>query len=183
MKEKQLVAVVSKSLGLLCILYAFQDAKQIVIYAATVTFYGEHVKDTYFYIGQVTIGLALDFVAAWIFIYKADTISSKLTKTSNENLGVSLGKAEFIELVIVAIGVVAIVNAIPEILRKLVHYLYFNEYGRQDKDLYWKDSNRKVEIVISIVKLAIGLIVVTNGRLIAKRLTKISNRDDSAERK
>ena len=180
MDQKALINVVTKSFGLYLILLAFLAAKQLLTYTGWAQFYGDHQADTYFYLGQIIFDLVFDLILAWLFISKSDFISSKLANKSNERVELNATKSDLIELVIIAVGTLTIVNAIPEILNKLTQYIYFNEYGRQDKDLYWKDSNRKTDIVFSGFKFAIGLVAITNGRLIAKRLTRIGDKDERA---
>ena len=62
-------------------------------------------------------------------------------------------------------------------MHKLVSYIYFNDYDKNEKKFYWTNSN-KASIFYSIFKLAVGLILISNGRNIARRLRRIGDKDD-----
>lgn len=105
---------------------------------------------------------------------KAELISLKLAGKRNDQLVVPLGKPDFIELVVLAIGTLAVVGAIPELMHKVSQYLYFNTYGRADNQ-FWDDKGNHAAVVYSMLKLAVGLVTVANARVLARRL---SGRDE-----
>ena len=179
MDQRQIIKVVSKSLGLLCLVYAFLSVKQLIIYGVSIDFNDNRYTQSLSYFGQLSIGFTFDIVVAVVLIYKADLISRILTRDSNERVNLGVSKFDLIQLVIVFIGGLAIVDAIPEILSRIAQYLYFNQYGRDEMGLFWTDSENKTEIVYSVVKLAIGLIFIANGGLVAKWVTRVDRREDS----
>ena len=156
MEQKQIIKIVSKSIGLLCLVYAFLDIKQILIYGIYIDFTERPDGQSLSYVGQITLGFALDIALASILIYKSELISTILSKGNNERLELGVSKYDLIQLVIIFIGVMAIVDAIPEILKSIAQYLYFNEFGREEMGRYWEASNRKPEVIYLILKLLTG---------------------------
>jgi hypothetical protein len=183
MNQRELLRLICKSFGLYFILESALNAKQIIYYATGITFLGKNNISLYYYLGQNIFDLVVYGLGAWILINKSEFISNKLANASSDQLQLMTTKADLIEIVIIGIGVLFIINAIPEILNKLTHYLYFNEYGRANKNLFWDEKDRKTEIIYSTFKFAVGLLTITNGRLVARRLTKIGDKDEELEKK
>jgi hypothetical protein len=112
-----------------------------------------------------------------ILIFKADWVTNKITPKATEKLDINLDKADWIELTLIVISGLTILYAIPETLQKLVSYIYFNPYDKNEKQFYWTNTN-KASIFYSIFKLAIGLLLISNARNVARRLTRIGDKDD-----
>lgn len=130
---------------------------------------------------RIILEILFYVVGAWFLVSKSDLIADKLTRKSNDQLQLSATKADLAELLIIAIGMLVIVSSIPEILSTVSRYLYFNEYGQEDRSLYWESKNRKAELLYSVFKLAVGLLATTNARMIARRLMRIGDKDVGSE--
>lgn len=179
MNQKQLIEVVSKSFGLYFIIEVFLNIKQLVFYGFGFAAYGDDNFSLYFYLGQNISDTIIYSIGAWLFIVKSEFVSNKVANIKPDEIQLTVSKSDLIEIVIIAIGVLSIVSSIPEILNKLTAYLYFNEFGRADKNLYWNENSRKADILFSVFKLAIGFVTILNGRLIAKKITCIGDKDET----
>lgn len=178
MEEKQIIKIVCKSFGLWCLVYAFLDAKQLIFLGMSIEFGSDEFRQSLLYFGQLTISFAVDIAIAAVLIYRSDSIANVLIKDAQEKIHLGVGKGDMIQLVVIAIGGIAIVSAIPEILSNVAQYLYFNQYGRDEMGLHWTSSNNKTDLVYSIVKLAVGLIAISNGGLLARWIARIDRAAD-----
>ena len=114
---------------------------------------------------------------ALILLFKTDWVAEKLQPVESEPLNVQADKTDWIELAIIVISALAVLHALPEILFKLVHYTYFNDYEPNERPYFWTNAN-KAEI-FSIFKFVTGLFVLLNARNFARRLKGIADREDA----
>jgi hypothetical protein len=112
-----------------------------------------------------------------MLIVKADWVTDKLKIQKTGDLKLNLEKADWIELVIVAVGSLTIIYSIPEFMHKIVNYVYFNDYEKADRHLFWTGKN-KADVFYSLFKFAVGLFFLLNARNFSKRLTRIGDRDE-----
>ena len=179
MNNKQIISTSAKIFGLYFIIEAIVGLKEGLVYVLTLNFMGnDDNADAWFYVIQNILDTIFYLVGAWIMISKSDKISSKLITTETEPIKISLTKFDSIELIVIAIGLIAVVSGLPEILGKVTQFMYFNNYEPENNYLFWNEKNRKAEIFFSVFKVTIGLLTLLNGRLIAIRLTKIGDKDE-----
>jgi|GEM_PF-2855730 hypothetical protein len=179
MNNKEIISIASKTFGLYFIIKAVIGLKEGLVYGLTLNFLGsDDNADAWFYVAQNIFDTLFYLVGAWYMIAKADLIASKLTKRESETLNISLTKFDTIELIVIAVGLITIVSGLPEILGKVTQFIYFNNYEPEDNYLFWNEKNKKAEIFFAVFKVAIGLLTILNGRLIAIRLTKIGDKDE-----
>lgn len=162
-----------------CKAFGLYFAVQAVVIIKDVTFYGiGNALDNYPLRYFDLIGPILNFIfngiAAWILIGKSDFVVSKIIKESEDNFDVKVNKSDLMELVIIGISLLIIIGSIPEILFKLTTYIPLD---RLEKNEFWTPRNQG-DILYSIFKLIVGLLTITNSRLISSRLTKIGDRSD-----
>jgi hypothetical protein len=169
MTAKQLIEIVSKSFGLYFIVQLFLDGKQIISYLILISV-GENTG--FGFVGIYLWSFFAYAVAAWFMIVKSGRVANLLYKKDDEALLFKISNTDLIAAVIVAIGLLTIVNAVPEILNKVSHYVYFNEFDREEKGRFWTLNNRKADILYSVFKLAVGLVTLTNAKILSKYLTK-----------
>lgn len=115
---------------------------------------------------------------ALILLFKTDWIAEKLQLEGSESLSINAEKTDLIELAIIVISALAMLHAFPEILFKLVHYTYFNDYEPHERTYFWTNTN-KAQIFFSIFKFATALFFLLNARNFARKLKGISDREDS----
>jgi hypothetical protein len=132
-----------------------------------------------FFVG-LSYNAIFNLVFGTILIFKADWVADKINSKTSEKLNINLGKTDWIELTILVISGLTILYSIPEILHKLVSYIYFNDNDKNEKQFYWTNTN-KAAIFYSIFKLAIGLLLISNARNIAKRLKRVGDKEDKIE--
>ncbi len=77
----------------------------------------------------LTAELLTNVAVCWVFFTKSDWIAEKLEVGSDE-IRVSIGKQELLEIVIIAGGLVLVVSAASRIFESLVGYVYLS--SRQD---------------------------------------------------
>lgn len=179
MNQKDILQLVSKSFGLYFILQAILYLHQIIGYIAT-TGFADADRSTYWTFGQILWTVIIYALFSCILIIKSGFVANALSRGS-DNVKIAVSKSDLIEVVIIAIGIFMVANSIPEILNHVSQYLYFNEYEEENASLYWTRNGKKAEILFSIFNVAVGLVTMTNGRMIAKRLTRIGDRDDAIE--
>jgi hypothetical protein len=119
-----------------------------------------------------------NIVAGLFLIYKADWITGQLKAPTNGYIRITLEKTEIIEVVLIAISILAILHSIPEMLYRLVSYAYFNQYEPHERTRFWSDGNTS-DMLFSIFKFVAGLFLLLNARHLARRLTRVGNREDA----
>ena len=126
----------------------------------------------------VAFNLIFHIVVGVILIYKAEAISHKLRPANGGDINIPLGKTDITEIVIIAIGCIAILSAVPLMLQKLVSYAYFNDYDPHERKFFW-DSNHTAAMIFSVFEFVAGLFLLSNARHFAKRLQRTSEREDA----
>src|SRR5882672_366094 len=127
MNQKQLIEITCKCFGLYFIVEIFLNLKQLFFYGVASVNWGSDNFTLYFNLGQNLIDSIIYGIGAWILISKCESISSRLSNDKQGEIHLTASKADIIEIAIIAIGMLTIISAIPEILNKLTTYLYFNE--------------------------------------------------------
>ena len=117
---------------------------------------------------------------ALILLFKTTWVAEKLQLVESEPLNIPADKTDWIELAIIVISALALLHAFPEILFKLVHYTYFNDYEPHERPYFWTNAN-KAEIFFSIFKFVTGLFFLLNARNFARKLKRIGDREDARE--
>jgi hypothetical protein len=125
--------------------------------------------------------LVFNTVAGLLMVFKADWISDKLRTPANGYINSALEKTDIIELVLIAIGVIAILYSVPEMLYKLVTYAYFNDYDENEERLFWTDGNNLSNMLFSAFKFVAGLFLLLNARNFARRLRRAGEREDQRQ--
>jgi hypothetical protein len=182
MKQTDLINIFCKTFGLYFIIQAVVNIKDIFFYETVFQFYEDDNSTLYFMVGQCAFNFIFNLLAAWILICKSKWITSKIIKNPNETIEFTIQKTDLIELILIAISGLLIIHSFPEILNKMTNYIYLNPYDRIEKDAFWT-SKQKADIAYSIFKFATGILILTNTRQLAKRLTKIGDKDDNIEQK
>jgi hypothetical protein len=147
MNSKEIIGIVSKAFGLYFLIQAIIRIKDTILYAITILYAKEITDDEYFVLFNLTL-VILEFlfftIGAWVLISKSDYISNILTKGSTDSIQLSVSKFDLIELIVIAVGLIVLVNAIPELLNKISHFLFFNEYeDKSDRHLFWSEKKQK----------------------------------------
>jgi hypothetical protein len=180
MRQYDIIKVFCKALGLYFATQAFVNAKDITYYLVVTEFYDNESTRLYYFIGGQFIHLLFNIIAAWVLIKKADFVTGRIMTDTNDKLELNVKKTDLIELVIIGISGLLIIESTPELINKLVNYVYLNPYDRAEKNEFWT-SDTKANILYSVFKLAVGLVTIANSRLISRRLTKIGDKDELIE--
>jgi hypothetical protein len=180
MKHNDLIKIFCKAFGLYFAIQAIVNIKDAILTGVGIPIFGEGNSSMYFFLSIQIFNVAFNSIAAWLLITKADLITSKIIRDTEDKTNFTTTKTDLIELVVIAISGLVIIDSMPEILNKLTHYIYFNPNDRIEKNEFWT-SNNKANLMYSIFKLAVGLVTIANGRLISRWLTKIGDKSDKIE--
>jgi hypothetical protein len=180
MRQYDLIKTTCKIFGLYFAVQASVNIKDIFVYGAGAHLYGAEDTSWYYFYGEQFFNLIFNGIAAWLLLSKSQFITSKIIQNTEDKIDLNISKIDLIELAVIIIAGLLIINSIPEILNKLIHYIYFNPYDKIEKDRFWT-SDSKADIFYSISKLAVGLLTITRGRQISKLLTKLGEESDLAE--
>lgn len=181
MHSNDIIKTSSKVFGLYFIIQTVMNLRDF-LYLFVGTFSNDFGTEGNYMILASHIYMAVfNLVIGLILIFKAGWIAEKIQVQKAEKLSLNLEKTDWIELSLIIVSVLAILYSIPEIMYKMVNYIYFN---RSDKieDLYFRSKDNKAEILYSIFKFVAGLILLLNARNIARRLKKIGDKEDLMSR-
>jgi hypothetical protein len=169
MNTRQLFEVLCKALGLYLLFHTFLSVKEILIVLATM---GSKIDEYLpFVAGQLVLTLGAYLFGAWFMISKSMWIATRMMGPG-ELVAFHPSRREILSGVIVFIGLLSMVQAIPEIVGKLSHFIYFNDFDREDRQMFWDRNQRKENLVFAVVKLAVGLLVLANHKSIVSWLDR-----------
>lgn len=184
MTQRQLTDTALKILSLYFLVRAIGVIRDIVLYLGMG---GIQNADDGFGIwlmfGGMSINLITNSLFFWIFAFKSNNVLVFL-KIGNKNkieekelLG--LTKVDWLEIGIVVVGIIAVTFALPEILYKVADSIYF----KRKPSAFYEDLDSRSEILYSLFKLLIGLIVMMYSRQISKAIMKRGEKDDLLDAK
>jgi len=182
MKQQNLLTLFCKALGIYFFIQAVLNIRDMFFYSI-----GSQMSDDngYFFVVLISqlVYLVSNVCIAWYLIMRADVIVSKVMKVSDQDgTGVSASsKQDWIELVIIGVSIFVVLQAIPEMLYKLVNYIHLNPFDRNEKDAFWAVNNNRGDFIFSIFKVVVGIIAITNARLISGRLIRMGDKSDQLE--
>jgi len=182
MKQQSLLTIFCKALGIYFFIQAILNVRDMFFYSI-----GSQMSDDEGYFFMVLISQLVYLISnvciAWYLIMRSEVIIAKVVKADDQdNVRVStLSKQDWIELVIIGVGIFVVVHAIPEMLYKLVNYIHLNPFDRNEKDAFWEVNNNKGDFIFSIFKVVVGIIAITNARLISGRLIRMGDKSDQME--
>jgi Sec-independent protein secretion pathway component TatC len=133
--------------------------------------------------GMQTLFMSLSYMAIFnltvglILIFKADSITEKIRPAKTNRISLNIDKTDWIELSLIVISGLTIIHSIPEIMYKVVNYIYFNDYDKNEKQYFWTNQN-KANLIYSVFKFAVGLFFLLNARNFAGRLKRVGDKDD-----
>lgn len=182
MNNKDIVSTSNKVFGLYFIIQTVGNFRDLFInlYTTLGGSYSDYPRVDYYL--SLSFSAAFNLVFGLILIFKADWVTSRIVTKTSEKLDVNLDKTDWIELSLIVISALTILYSIPEIMQKIVSYIYFNPYDKNERQFYWTDTN-KASIFYSIFKLAIGLLLISNARNVARRLKRIGDKEDKLLKK
>jgi hypothetical protein len=175
MKSIDIIKTVSKVFGLYLIVQTvinFRDIIYYVIFATT----GEN-EQYVMLLGASAYKLLFNLIVAVLLVFKSDWTAIKLRPDDTEPLKINLLKSDWIELAIIVISGLTIIYSVPEIMFKLVNFIYFNDFDENERQLFWTNKN-KADIFYSIFKFIIALFCLLNSRNFSKRLIRLADRED-----
>ena len=177
MNPQTLLRTACKIFGLYLFVLAALNVRDLLFYMLSMGVRSPVDSDEILIILLPFYMLVFNTIAGLLLISNADWIAGKLRAPANGYINSSLEKTDVIEVVLIAIGVIAIVYAVPEMFYKLVTYAYFNDYDKNEKRLFWSDGNNLGALLFSAFKFAAGLFLLLNARNFAWRLRRTGDRN------
>lgn len=179
MKQKEIIQLFSKAVGLLLIIQAAINIKSIIIYSVEIAGFVSREEDfgIYIFIGEQLFTFLFYSFLAWFLITKTTYISTTILKIENDEISTKISQSYFIELIIITISGWLILFSIPEIANKLVVYVFFNPYDRGSKTELWNFRDTS-QLSYSIIKLVVGFFTINNYRFLSKKLIIIGQKQD-----
>jgi hypothetical protein len=177
MNSTDITKTASKIFGLYFFVQSVSNLRDLFYYL-TGTMVSSSENEGFFLIltGQIYVAV-FNLAVGLILIFKADWVTAKLNPPNSGDIKVNLGKKDWIELALIVISGLTLLHSIPEILYKLVNYIYFNDFEEAERQYFWTNKN-KADFIYSIFKFAIGLLLILNVRNFAVRLQKIGDKDE-----
>jgi hypothetical protein len=175
MNDIDILKTSCKVFGLYFLIQTIMNIRELVLYPIVYALDG--TENIFAFLGASIYQCVFNLLIGLVLIFKADTITQKLNPGKTGELKLNFEKADWIELSLIIISGLALLNALPEILHKLVYYLYFNDYERHERAQFWTSEN-KADLFYSIFKFGVALILLLNARNFSLRLKKVGDKDD-----
>jgi hypothetical protein len=166
-----------KIFGLYFIILTVINLRDIILYATGTIFMPQDNYGSFIIVGGQIYQAIFNCIVGLILIVKSDWVTDKLKPQKTGDLKLNLEKADWIELAIIVISSLTIIYSIPEFMYKIVNYVYFNDYEKADRHLFWTGKN-KADVFYSVFKFIVGLFFLLNARNLSKRLTRIGDKDE-----
>lgn len=179
MNQRQILDTALKILSLYFLIKGVSTLRDIVLYLGMGE--AQNAEDGFviwLMFGGMFINLITNVLFFWIFAFKSDSVLTFLriedaSITEKKQL-LGLEKMDWIEIGIIIVGIIAITFSLPEILYLVADRIYFQEKPTE----FILDRDSRPEILYSIFKFGIGLIVIIYSRQLSKAIVKRSNKDD-----
>ncbi len=175
MTKTELYSIAIKIFGLYFLVVFIEDVFGATFYSAGL-FSSSFESPWYMYVSIFGKSL-VDFAVFYIATLRTDLVLKRFFKTDDSQVHLTLLKFDWLELAISIIGVIAIINAIPNLLNVVVGQVYY----RNDPEAFGL-GNEKAPIFLEIFKLAVGILTILNARNLAKFIVKRGERDDEYDR-
>jgi hypothetical protein len=177
MNNLDIVRTSCKVFGLYFFIMTIMNIREIILYTTGSFIMPDDNYGTFIILGGQIYQAIFNSLVGLILISKSDWVTGKLKLEKTGDLKLNLDKSDWIELAIIVISGLTILYSIPEIMYKLTNYIYFNDFERNDRHLFWTGKN-KADVFYSIFKFVIGLLFILNARNLSKRLTRIGDKDE-----
>lgn len=178
MSTHSILSIGAKVFGLYFFALAAIDLRNIIVALSFQIGSGYPVAEDVSPVFLPLISVILDVVIGLVLIYKSDVIASKLNASLSDSVNLPVTKRDIVEIALIAIGFIAVLNAIPLMFQKLVSYAYFNPYDRPERSNFWTDLDTAA-MIYSVFEFVAGLFLVLNARSFARKLQRVSDREDA----
>jgi hypothetical protein len=177
MNNKEIITTALKIFGLYFLTLTVINLRDLLFLSTDlVRSYQDNQENWIVIGGQIYSGL-FNLIVGLLLITKSDWLTENLKLQKTADLRLNLEKSDWIELTIIVISLLTIIYSIPEFLYKIVNYVYFNDYEKAERHLFWTGRN-KADVFYSVFKFIVGLLILLNARAISKRLTRIGDKDE-----
>ncbi len=183
MNSRSILKLTCKIFGIYFLVQSFNEIKSVLIYYSGSVMSADGLyaeSDDYFSAQRVTLIIMLmaivgDLIIAFLLFSRSEWIVNKLDRNGNEDGGIlPATRALYLELTVVAIGIFLFASAIPEIITSFVQYVLVNKRDNDALRIFWS-GNRTEILISSVVESVVALVIVSNGKSIAKRIDRIGN--------
>lgn len=170
MNQREIIETSLKVISLLFIVKAVEGTRDVLAYFGT---YGARIgsiDELWIMVASSILVIITNIIFFFILAFKTGSIITILKIPIREDLkpiNIGLKKIELIECGLIIIGIIVIVNSIPQIFYKIINSIYFER--KPDSIL---SDNPKGDLTYSIVKLIIGFIVIYYSQNMSRLITK-----------
>jgi hypothetical protein len=175
MNNIDIIKISCKIFGLYFLILTVINLREIILYATGTILIPQDNYGTFIIVGGQIYQAMFNSIVGLILIVKSDWITDKLKIQKSGDWKLNLERTDWIELAIIIISLLTIIYSIPEFMYKIVNYVYFNDYEKPDKHLFWTGKN-KADVFYSIFKFVVGLFFLLNARNLSKQLTRIGDK-------
>jgi hypothetical protein len=156
MNNIDIIKISCKIFGLYFLILTVINLREIILYATGTILIPQDNYGTFIIVGGQIYQAMFNSIVGLILIVKSDWITDKLKIQKSGDWKLNLERTDWIELAIIIISLLTIIYSIPEFMYKIVNYVYFNDYEKPDKHLFWTGKN-KADVFYSIFKFVVGL--------------------------
>lgn len=172
MSPKSFWTILIKSLGIYILLQALVEIPSFINMTQTIYFDGfqPYTKTNYFAWAYLLLLLGIFWLIIWGCLFKTDWIIDKLKLNSGiieEKLGFSMHRSDILKIVIMLIGGLTLVDALPGACQELFLCIQrVKEYGGFKKD------PTSTYLLFNLIKIGFSIFMLTSSRLIVNYIEK-----------
>ncbi len=180
MNKKDILKVACNIIGIFFLFQAVSQFKIFALFTAQLfmvdplsdPIYGSEYNSVFVTLSSVFFDLAI----AVMLLFREEWILSRLDlKSDDEMTLLPLTREVAIELTVIGVGIFVFAGAVPELLTNVVEYFALNKQDNEIVALFWRTNNRSGQTVFSVIEVIVSIVLVSNGRSIAKRLDRIGD--------
>jgi hypothetical protein len=181
MNNKNILKLACNIIGIFFLFQAVSQFKIFALFSAPI-FMNENLlgndyrENEYFSLFIQLSNIFFDLAIAVILLFRADWILNRLDWKSDDEVALfPLQRVVLIELTVIAVGIFVFARAVPALLSSVVEYITLNKRDNDMVRLFWNSNNRAGQMIFALIELIVSIVLVSNGRSIAKRLERIGD--------
>jgi hypothetical protein len=173
MTKKEVLNIVIKIFGLYYFVKVVQHFMDFLIIIIGNSAF-DYQLDTWFLYGGIFLSMVVELTFAYVATLRTELITNIITKDNGGTVKLATNKTDLLEITLSAIGILAIVFSISDILYPIIESNYFHDHKESD---FWSKPIRS-EIFRAILKILVGIFLLMNSRNFAKMIVKRGKQDD-----
>jgi hypothetical protein len=183
MTSKSVIKLACKIFAIYLAVVSFMEVKNFVIYFLPPLLSVDEMYDVgggwrvTQYTGTLTSAVFTLFGAV-LLARRSQWIADILIREEENEFTFSLDRVVLLELAVIIVGLVSAVSGAVHVLNSFVLYVQNNnDHESGVAELFWKREGRLESLIIAVIELIIGVLVTSNGKVIAKRIIRIGDKN------